>query len=167
LALVLEDDAYPIEKFDMNQEIDRVLEEVPDDWEVIKLHCDAHCKNGSNKAGMNASAAAYLINTRGLEKLRNLILMTYVDIQKSLTFKIYKSKVNIFWTDEKASLARKDNKYCLTPVLDYIVPMTSGEKTYDHILSFKVIRIPFTNIELTNFHIIMIVLVLISLKLLL
>ena len=167
LALVLEDDAYPIEKFDINREIDKVLTEVPDDWEIIKLHCDPWCKDGSNQNGSvkNGSAAAYLINTRGLEKLRNFKLLTHIDGQKNFTLNVYKSKVNLFWADEKTSTNRKDDSYYLSPVLDYLFPMTSGEKTYDHILSFKTIRIPFTNIELTNFQIFLCLLMLICLYL--
>jgi hypothetical protein len=167
LALVLEDDAFPIENIDMDREIDKVLSEVPDDWEIIRLHCDPWCKDGSNKVGMNGSTAAYLINTRGLEKFKNSKSFTSIDYQQSLTLKVYKSKVNLFWADEKNSTNRKDSNYSLSKVLEYLFPMTSGQKSYDNVLSFKTFRIPFTNIELTNFHIIMIVLVLISLKLLL
>jgi len=163
LALILEDDAYPFEKFDLNNEIDKVLSEVPEDWEIIKLHCDVWCKDGSNKSGFgNGSAAAYLINTKGLEKLKSLKLLYHIDAQQTMSFNIYKSKVNLFWADEKNSTNRKDGTYWLTPILDFFFPITSGEKTYDNMLSFKTIRIPFINIELTTYQVIL--LLLISLK---
>ena len=150
VALILEDDAYPLEKIDL----DKVISEVPDDWEIIKLHCDGRCKNGSNEAQTSgASAAAYLINTRGLEKMKNLKLSTHIDHQQKTTITMYKSKVNLFWTDEKSSTNRKGDNYLVAPFLDFLFPSTSGEKTYNNFLGYKLFRIPFTNIELTNYQV--------------
>lgn len=161
LALILEDDAYPFEKFNLEKEIDKVLSEVPDDWEIIKLHTGGNCLNGSNKNKLsNNSAAAYLINDRGIEKLRTLKLFYHIDMQKNYIFNIYKSKVNLFWTDEKKSTNRKDDTYLLAPVLEYINPVTCGEQNYNNFLSFKKFRIPFTNIELTNYQVILILVLL-------
>ena len=163
----MEDDAYPFEKFDVGEEIEKVLSEVPEDWEIIKLHCDPHCTNGSNKHALtNGSTASYLINTRGLEKLKNLKLEGHIDAQQSMYFNIYKSKVNLFWTDEKKSTNRKDGTYWLTHVFNFFNPVTSGEKTFDDILSFKLFRIPFTNIELTNYQIILILILVVILMIL-
>jgi hypothetical protein len=167
LALILEDDAFPFEKFNLEKEIDKVLSEVPEDWEIIKLHTGGNCINGSNtNKKTNNSAAAYLINTQGLEKLRKLKLVYHIDIQQNYTFNIYKSKMNLFWTDESKSTNRKDDTYFLAPILEYINPVTCGEQNYNNILSFTLFRIPFTNIELTNYQVILILVLifLISLK---
>ena len=57
LALILEDDAYPVHS-DMNQEIQKVISETPRDWDIIKLHCDFCTDNDSDPIG--GSAAAYI-----------------------------------------------------------------------------------------------------------
>ena len=64
MALILEDDAFPIVD-NLNEQIIKTLSEVPDDWEIIRLHCDTHCVDGSNKIGDNSSNAAYIINRKG------------------------------------------------------------------------------------------------------
>jgi GR25 family glycosyltransferase involved in LPS biosynthesis len=157
LALILEDDAYPIEKFDINHEIDKVLEEVPEDWEIIKLHTGGDCMNGSNEhKKSNGSAAAYLINTRGIEKTNKLKLSySSYDIQQNWTFNIYKSKVNLFWTDETTSGSRNNTTYWFTPIINFINPVKCGQQNYNTILSYRVIKIPLTQTELTIYHIIL------------
>jgi hypothetical protein len=148
IALILEDDAYP--KIDnLHEEISKTLNEVPDDWEIIKLHCDIHCKDGQNRVGVNFSAAAYLINRKGMEIMMNTKVQRHIDSQQLMILKVYKSKVNLFWTHErKVSTNRIQQTSFVSNILDVVHPVTSGEKTWDDALSYKLIRIPFTNIEL-------------------
>ena len=150
IALIIEDDAYP--KVDnLEDEITKTLNEVPDDWEIIKLHCDIRCKDGQNKVGKNGSTAAYLINRRGLEIMMNTKVLQHIDWQQTSILKLYKSKVNLFWTDErKESTNRIQQSTFVSNIMDVVKPITSGEKTWDDALSYKIIRIPFTNIEING-----------------
>ena len=102
IALILEDDAYPkVSKLDIEQ----IISEVPDDWDIIKLHCN-YCINGSNESVItDGSIASYIINRKGMYKLKNLHIMTYLDSQIAFTpnIKMYKTLYNLFWTDEEKS----------------------------------------------------------------
>ena len=150
IALIIEDDAYP--KVDnLEDEITKTLNEVPDDWEIIKLHCDIRCKDGQNEVGRNGSTAAYLINRRGLEIMMNTKVLQHIDWQQTTILKLYKSKVNLFWTDErKGSTNRIQQSTFVSNIMDVVKPITSGEKTWDDALSYKILRIPFTNIEING-----------------
>jgi GR25 family glycosyltransferase involved in LPS biosynthesis len=167
IALILEDDAYPIDGFDISKEIDKVLQEVPDDWDIIRLHCDAHCKDGSNSndglIGSNASAAAYLVNSRSSKTISDVSLLTYIDVQQNALFKIYKSKTNLFFTDESTSMARNNTTNPISPILDVVYPIKSGQKTWDMILSMGVLQVPYLNIVVTSGHIINFIIILLLL----
>lgn len=148
VALILEDDAYP--KVDnLEDEITKVFNEVPDDWEIIRLHCDTHCVDGQNVIGQNGSTAAYLINRRGMEILMNTKVNNHIDWQQNTILNIYKSKINLFWTDEKrVSTNRIQTATFLSGIMDVVYPITSGEKTWDDKLSYKTIKIPFIDVEI-------------------
>ena len=156
LALILEDDAYPVDGIDMSLEIIKVLNEVPDDWEIIKLHCDSFCKDGSNSAKSttflpyNGSTAAYIVNNRSAKKISEFKLKGHIDIQHIKECKIYKSKRNLFRTDETNSTNATRKSSFFTPFLNAVAPISSGEKTWDNLMAFKTFKIPFTNISLTG-----------------
>jgi hypothetical protein len=156
MALILEDDAYPIEGIDMSHEITKVLNEVPDDWEVIKLHCDAFCKYGSNSSKgldlfpVTGSTAAYIVNNKSAKKISEFKVQEHIDKQQYHKCIMYKSKYNLFRADETTSTNAARRHSVFTPILNTFVPITSGEKTWDDILGFKSFKIPFTNINLTN-----------------
>jgi hypothetical protein len=137
LALVLEDDAYPLAR---DLDVDAITREVPDDWEVIRLHCDAYCDNDSNEVGLNGSTAAYLINAKGLEKMKDVKVAVHIDFQQSLfsSIKVYKTKKNLFRTDESSSGIRANGS---SPhwLARWLPEPTSGEKTTDHVLSYATI----------------------------
>jgi hypothetical protein len=166
IALILEDDAYPTVT-NLEDEITKVLNEVPDDWEIIRLHCDTHCVDGTNKVGQNGSTAAYLINRKGMEIMMNTKVNNHIDWQQNTILNIYKSKINLFWTDEKRiSTNRIQTTTFLSGIMDVVSPITSGEKTWDDKLSYKTLRIPFTNTEInaiTMYFIIFLVAILIFL----
>ena len=157
LALILEDDAYPkFSKFDLN----KILEDVPDDWEIIRLHCDMYCDN-SNKVKLNGSTAAYLINWKGIQKQKDIKLAGHVDAQTNFMsgIKVYKTKQNIFTTDENNSNIR--GSYKIHWLTYFLSNPTSGEKRKEHFFAYKYIRIPYFNTELTLGNIIDILLVVI------
>jgi GR25 family glycosyltransferase involved in LPS biosynthesis len=133
-ALILEDDAYPLVP-DLNLAIKKIISETPNNWDIIKLHCD-YCQNGSN-VPTGGSAAAYIINRNGLEKFSKIKLDWHIDLQMLMdpNLNIYKSKENIFWTDENTS----DNRESVN-IIGKIFN-TTGEKTIDQLLSYKVFKI--------------------------
>ena len=132
VALVLEDDAYPkLVHFDFES----IIKSVPEDWEIIKCNT---CKLG-------LSAAAYLMNRKGMNKLGNLKVKYHIDYQISYlsNIRVY-SVTNLFWTDESTSNIRVSNGNVFVP----------------SILMYPINRIPGTNIELTIGHTIFLLLVL-------
>ena len=135
IALVLEHDAYPLVP---ELDIDRITSEVPDDWEVIRLHCDAYCDE-SNEVGLNGSTAAYLINASGMQKMKDAKVATHIDFQQLLLerIKVYKTRRNLFRTDESSS----DNRAKGPPhwLAKWLPKPTSGEKTTDHVLSYATV----------------------------
>ena len=155
LALILEDDAYPMKGIDMSHEITKVLNEVPDDWEIIKLHCDSFCKDGSNSTEsttfvpFTGSTAAYIVNNRSAKKISESTLKGHIDMQHNKECKIYKSKYNLFKTDESNSTNAARKSSFFTPFFNIVAPISSGEKTWEHLVAFKTFRIPFTNTSLT------------------
>ena len=154
IAIIMEDDAFPIVE-NINEEIQKVISEVPDDWQIIKMHCDSHCKNGTNLIDtIVGSAAAYLINRRGMEIMMNTRVEKHIDIQQLDILKIYKTSTNLFRTDESSSTNKIKSGISVSPVLDYIMPITSGEKTWDDMASFKLIRIPVLDKELNVIQVI-------------
>jgi hypothetical protein len=156
LALILENDAYPFKNVNLSDEIEKVINEVPDDWEIIKLHCDMFCEDGSNlqKSLFNGSAAAYLINTKGFFVLNNTSMKLQFDNHINIVNKVYKSKKNLFWADESYSTQRGSNeRYIFEPFLNFLFPIKTGEKTWGTFLNSKWFTIPFTTIEVIKVQI--------------
>lgn len=144
IALVLEDDAYPLKT---SIDFAEIFRSAPPDWEMIKLHCDMYCRNGSSDTPLSASAGAYIVNEKGMTKLKNMKLFTHVDIQFNVEkLKMYKTKHNIFRTDESKSINRTDgtDEHWLSV---YLPRPTSGEKVPAQLLDYKLLRIPGTDVE--------------------
>ena len=146
IALILEDDAYPkVSKLD----IDQIIQSVPDDWEIIKLHCFPYCNNDSYVTKFNdGSTAGYIINRKGMYKVKNLKVNFHIDMQYSFSgIKVYKSNNNLFMTDESTSNIRDDGD---PHWMSYFLSKpTSGEMQIHHIFLYKIFRIPGTPIEIT------------------
>jgi GR25 family glycosyltransferase involved in LPS biosynthesis len=168
MALILEDDAYPIGGVDMNMEIEKVLTEVPHDWDVIRLHCDSFCKDGSNRVKTSdTSTAAYLISRQGITKFKNSTITLPVDHQQNMDMKTYKTKNNLFRTDEKTSSIRgSEQSYIFEPILNFLAPIQNGEKTWHIKLNHTFMKIPYFNIDISIGDFITIVFVVIFLILL-
>lgn len=152
LALILEDDAYPIQDIDIN----KIISEVPTDWEIIKLHCDIYSVDGSQKPGFfTGSAAAYIINRKGIIKVKNMKVKTHFDIQLyNSDITMYKTPVNLFMTDESHSKIRTGGGHWMSR---FMPETTSGQKTTDHLFMYRLLKIPGTSIELKIGHILNIV----------
>lgn len=155
LALVLEDDAFP-KVCDVLAHIQKTIQEVPEDWEIIKLHC-LMCVDGSVKNYIGGSSAAYLINASGIEKLSNMKVNFHIDSQMTFSnIKIYKSRYNLFWTDEKTSTNRGNDVPFLRSV-----KTSSGEQSWSQVLSFYVFRIPIIGFEVKVWQLFLLFLVII------
>jgi GR25 family glycosyltransferase involved in LPS biosynthesis len=152
VAIIMEDDAFPLVT-NIDDEIHKVLQEVPDDWEIIKLHFDSPWKNNTNKTGiLPGSGAAYIINRKGMETMMNTRLKGHIDMQQGKVMKVYKTKVNLFRTDEANSTNRIQIQSPLTTFLDSNVSRGEGNKTWSDALSYKIFRIPNTDIEFNALH---------------
>ncbi len=153
MGIIMEDDAFPIDGINLECEIKKVLGEVPDDWHIIRMHCDSHCVDGQNDIGNdNASGAAYIINRRGMEIMINSKVKGHIDFQQNEIMNVYKTRKNLFVTIEKKSTNRIQTHTIISDIMDIIRPIKTGEKTWDDKLSYKSFRIPFVNIELTLIH---------------
>jgi hypothetical protein len=150
VALVLEDDVYPSVD-NLQEEMEKVMREVPEDWGIIKLHCDM-CLDGTQPKGANGSFAAYIVNRKGMNYLKNLQLDWHIDLQVSGDPMVYKSHTNLFWADENGSSNRDTQSTLVGSFLELFRPKLSGEKTVDHVFAYKVIRIPGTSFEVTGWH---------------
>ena len=93
--------------------------------------------------------------------MAGLNVMSHIDFHtsSSIKFKKYRSKTNLFWTDEELSINRINNNTILLKLKSYIltklIPLR-GEKTWDNLLNFKILRIPgidkeFTANQLSNY----------------
>lgn len=167
--LILEDDAYPLKKYinnstlfykDLNNEINNI-NILDKDWDIIQLHSDGpvDTKETYFSHYLSGSAAAYLISLNGLVKMSNECVSSYIDIctQNIIKYNKYRTKNNLFYTDESSSTNQRiNNNYFFklkVNILDYIFSKR-GEKTWKHYLSFKAIKLPYLNKELTNNNII-------------
>ena len=154
LALVLEDDVYP--RVDNLQDaIDETIKNVPDDWSMIKLHCDM-CLDGYNIHGIGGSTGAFIVNRKGIKFLKDLKLDWHIDLQLRSLPTMYKSHINLFRADEDGSDNRDTNSTHVGRFLELFRPKLSGEKTVDHILAYKIFKIPGTTFEVSGWHILII-----------
>ena len=145
VALVLEDDAYP-NTDKLLQHVFDAIQETPEDWDIIKLHC-FNCLDSTIISGpISGSTAAYLINTKGLQKLSEMKINNVIDVNMNLSnLIIYKSRYNLFWTDESFSTISNANSNWF---VDFKIPFSAGERTISQHLTGKQFRIPNTSIEL-------------------
>ena len=146
LVLILEDDAYPLVD-DLNKEIQKVISETPSDWDIIKLHCD-FCQNGTSDP-LGGSAAAYLVNKSGLEKIHKMKLDWHFDLQilAHPNLNVYKSNENLFWADEKKSDNRDSTSTFIGKIFNF---NETGQKTTDDVMSYKLFK--FMGHEVTGWN---------------
>lgn len=161
-GLVMEDDAFPLDTSadEFFLKIQKTLSEVPNNWDIILLHCDGWCSPGdTNTSDKSWSFAAYLISRKGAEKLSNYPISGNFDFITSISseFIKYKSTENLFYTDEKTSTNRNKLFTNIDSIFDKFYPPNSGEKTWREFMGYKLFRIPFTNIELNSEHLILVI----------
>ena len=171
--LIMEDDAFPLyNSEEFYEHFNKSIYEIQlldSNWEIILLHSDGFfpTKNTyTTHSYASGSTAAYLISLNGINKTTNNKIYGHIDLamHNFITFNKYKTKENLFYTNEKDSVNRLQvksklnykyyslllkSKFCeLLNYYTHIIPLR-GEKKYQHILEFKVLREPFFNKELT------------------
>lgn len=174
--LILEDDAYPLynkQQFHKNVENTiRDIHTIDNEWDIIALHIDGPCSDFLNTCKENylisltsGSLAAYIISRNGVIKLANETIFWYPDVMTSINskYKKYKSKKNLFWTDEKNSNSREnvDTQYIEKILNNFII--LKGEKTWNHLLNYKALRIPIIKKDVTYYNMFLFVCVIIIL----
>lgn len=162
--LILEDDVFPNDEYinnpklfynHLNNEIQNI-KIFDKDWDIIQLHSDGLIDTKSTYVThpFTGSTAAYLISFNGLQKMCNEKVTYHIDFvtQNFLKYRKYRSKINLFYTNEKSSVNR-EIKYSRSVsaksfLLKKLIPLR-GEKLWEDYLNFKSLRIPFVNKEFT------------------
>ena len=162
--LIMEDDAFPLySKEDFYNKLNETLYEIKlldKDWDIIQLHSDCIFPTTEtyNTHFACGSTAAYLISINGIKKNIKSKIYSHMDfIQHNfIMYKKYRSKTNLFYTNEKNSLNRIINNknykyyslYIKSNVLELINKHTNllelrGEKKYENFLEFKFLKLPY------------------------
>jgi len=149
--LIFEDDAYPLQKYNNStffystvyETINEVVAIDPN-WEIISL-CSYGEKSTTNNINiLTGSAAAYIINNNSAKKLATQKVTWHHDIVCNILYKKYKSKNNLFYTDETTSTNRINNTIFLYDFKSYIINVILNlhlEISIHDYLSYKIIRI--------------------------
>jgi len=184
--LIMEDDAYPLyNNEEFYERINKSLYEIQlldSNWDIIQLHSDGlfPTKDTYNTHLSSVSAAAYLISINGINKTLNCKIYSHIDItmHSFINYNKYRTKENLFYTNEKTSLNREQGKnklnykyytlllksnFCeLLNYYTHIIPLR-GEKTYQQLLEYKWFKEPlfekeFILSELIDYFLILIIL---------
>jgi hypothetical protein len=140
MALILEDDAFP-KVCNLLEHIQKTIQETPDSWDMIKLHCAGCIDNFTRNTG--TGAAAYLLSATGIQKVADMKLSYHIDHQFNRSDLVtYKSPYNLFWTDESYSAVRASNPMWLN------IKETTGERLLSQSMTYTTFRIPGTSIEI-------------------
>lgn len=170
--LIMEDDAFPkYNKTEFFERLNKTIYEISlldPNWEIIQLHSDAFCPTNEtyNTHPACGSTAAYLISKFAIKKILNFKLIGHLDFVEHnfITYKKYRAKQNLFYTNEKESLNRSINKtknfkyyslYFKSYVLELFNKYTNllnlrGEKKYKNFLEFKILKFPYFKKEYTT-----------------
>jgi len=166
--LMMEDDCYPIDKYSTKTAFHDILYDtinnislIDSEWDLIQLHSDALFPTHStyHTHFFCGSTAAYIFSRKGLIKFMKERVTNHVDFitQNFIKYNKYRSRYNIFYTDETNSLQRKRNNILSLKIkksiIEKIIPLR-GEKDWGHFLQFKIIKIPGTDHDLTGNEII-------------
>lgn len=168
--LIMEDDAFPLyNKNEFYEHLNTSIYEIQvldNKWDIIQLHSDCilPTKDTYNTHIACGSTAAYLISPNAINKILTSKIYGHLDfIQHNfIVYNKYRTKENLFYTNEKDSLNRLQvtsklnykyyslllkSKFCeLLNYCTHIIPLR-GEKKYQHFLEFKLLKEPFFNQE--------------------
>ena len=168
----MEDDAFPLyNKNEFYEHLNTSIYEIQvldNKWDIIQLHSDCilPTKDTYNTHIACGSTAAYLISPNAINKILTSKIYGHLDfIQHNfIVYNKYRTKENLFYTNEKDSLNRLQvtsklnykyyslllkSKFCeLLNYCTHIIPLR-GEKKYQHFLEFKLLKEPFFKKEFT------------------
>ena len=170
--LIMEDDAFPIvSKAEFYKELNNSINEITlldPEWDIIQLHSDAFFPTNTTYITHYAtgSTAAYLISKSGIEKTIKSKVYSHADfIQHNfIKFKKYRTKTNLFYTEEKNSANRVTNTSyknlhslsiavkakILEKINKNIVGLPlRGEKEYANFFEFPIFKLPYLKKEYT------------------
>ena len=167
--LIMEDDAYPLFQYhEFYENINKTINDITildKNWEIIQLHSDAFFPTQETYSSHLAcgSTAAYLISEKCLKKNMEYKIYSHMDFieHNFIRYNKYRSKQNLFYTDEYASLNRikpSNNfnyynmslklKSQLLNKIKFFLPLR-GEKNYSNYLEFKLLKLPYLEKEYT------------------
>ena len=165
-ALILEDDAVPLYS-NMKQEIIKCVNNIDKNWDIIKLYCFGFCNYNANYDNklLTGSNAAYLLSKNGAKKISQFKLYNHIDIQYNLSnlsnLRMYKNKYPLFSTYfDKSSTSGKN--YLIEKLFNFKINNYSPPAYF--FLQEKALKIPFVNIELSVYHFLFIILLLLLKK---
>tara|TARA_Y100000992_G_scaffold206467_1_gene141252 strand:- start:4268 stop:5179 length:912 start_codon:yes stop_codon:yes gene_type:complete len=169
--LIMEDDAFPkYNKTEFYKQLNKTICEITildSNWEIIQLHSDFiyETKETYNVHLVCGSTAGYLISINGIKKTINDKIYSHIDFfqHNFITYRKYRAKKNLFYTNEKESLNRnimktKNLSYYSLYLKAYILKSFNnytnlfklrGEKSYANYLEFKIIKLPYFKKEYT------------------
>jgi hypothetical protein len=145
VALILEDDAYPL--FIDRRHLEDKLRHGNIDWDFLFLHCDGFCPEGGGKPGrLSASAAAYFVTRDGARKALLHKYSDHFDMDSSRIPGVKKiiDGENSFWTDEdNAMTSEKSTNRNVRGCPDALAKIKGnrGEKNLCHALGYRIFRL--------------------------
>lgn len=171
VALILEDDAIPL--FKSKNYINTIIDKAPNDWEIILLYTQGKTNYKDKTWDSNkymGSTMAYLINYNGYKKrYDNYKLVTHTDIERTYTnCIIYKTPDMCFVPDSCESSTSSNNKSfnILYQFLDNFYSRELESEltgfTGSMVSRYKIIRIPYVEIELDQLELFIFISIILS-----
>ena len=110
---MMEDDCFPIEKYNTQQAFEKILKETISDieiidanWDIIQLHSDALWPTyGTYQTHFFVVVQLHIYYKKGLYKMVNEKVTNHLDFvtQNFIKYNKYRARYNIFYTDENNS----------------------------------------------------------------
>jgi hypothetical protein len=168
VALILEDDAYPL--FIDRRHLEDKIRGTNLDWDFLFLHCDGFCPEGGGAPGrLSASAAAYFVTRDGARKALLHKYSDHFDMDSSRIPGVRKliDGENSFWTDEDGVMTQEKStnrnaRHCPDALTK--IKGNRGEKNLCHAMAYRLFRVG--PITVDSMHVLTAAIGLIVLKLL-
>lgn len=165
-TLILEDDCYAFNFETLEQDINNIINKFNNfnkNWDIINLHTDGILQTNNIYINcFSGSTAAYIISLKGAKKLANYYAYHNIDVftSNNSNFLKYKTSNNLFWTDENSSILRNNKNNIIKNIYSYLLSflfLFRGEKTWYHLLSYDVFKIPFSEINIEAYFLLVFV----------
>jgi len=168
IALILEDDAYPL--FIDRRYLEDKIRHGKIGWDFLFLHCDGFCPEGGGKPSrLSASAAAYFVTRDGARKALLHKYSDHFDMDSSRIPGVKKviDGLNAFWTDEDNTMTtQKSTNRNTVPCPKALANIKGnrGEKNLCHALGYRLFRIGPLVVDTLNVCVLVVGLGLLALK---